>query len=133
MARQKAEEYTRRAFITQTWELSLDGATGVMELPRQPIQSIITITLDGVALSTDDYQTDISGSRVRFLSPQKANHLGGVKIRYVAGYGPDATNVPELIKEAILQMVGHFYEYRESQAMPMLARELLSPYKVWSL
>ena len=43
-ARVKAETITRRAFITQTWELVLDGfPTGGIVLPMPPLQSVASI------------------------------------------------------------------------------------------
>ena len=127
-ARQQAEEYTKRSFITQTWELTLDEANGIIELPRPPIQSVTNVTVDGSPYS--NYEVD--GNRIYF--PSGVSFLfGGIKIEYTAGYGDNSEDVPEPIREAILQMVGHFYENRESQEMPVLAWQLLSPYKVWQL
>lgn len=132
VARQKAEEFTRRSLITQTWELSLDGFQGIVYLPRLEIQSIVSVTVDGVALPVDEYQVGTVSGRVQFFGTRAAEQLDGAKIRYVAGYG-DATTVPAQIKQAILQIVGHLYENRESQEIPGLALNLLQPYRVMML
>lgn len=129
-ARQTAEDITRTSFITQTWELSLD-AVDYLYLPRPPTLSITSVTIDGVTLVPTQYQ--VSGDRVLFLTPAIAQTLGGVKITYTAGYGSAAANVPTSIKQAILQIVGHLYENRESQDIPDLAMNLLHPYKVYQL
>lgn len=131
VARQRAEDITRTAFITQTWELSIDSTDDVIYLPRPPTQAISSITLDGVTVDPSQYQMD--GSRIFFLTPTTATTLGGIKITFTAGYGNTANDVPTPIKQAILQITGHLYENRESQDMPPLAMDLLQPYKVYLL
>ncbi|QDV34914.1 head-tail connector protein [Tautonia plasticadhaerens] len=93
VARQAAEEYTRRAFITQSWKLSLDlNRCGMVydlpegvydlpvtalygelpdeiELPRAPVQSITSVTTYDTAntASTFDpsnYTADTAGNRI---------------------------------------------------------------------
>lgn len=42
-ARQLAEKETKRAFITQTWEMCLDKVVEEIEIPKPPLQSIESI------------------------------------------------------------------------------------------
>ncbi|MDQ0417919.1 hypothetical protein J2Z48_002103 [Croceifilum oryzae] len=42
-------------------------------------------------------------------------------------------NVPLPIKQAILLIIGHLYENRESGTIPLQAEYLLQPYKLWLL
>jgi len=42
-ARQLAEKETKRAFITQTWEMYLDEVGNEIEIPKPPLQSIVSI------------------------------------------------------------------------------------------
>jgi len=42
-ARQLAEKETNRAFITQTWEMYLDEVGNEIEIPKPPLQSIVSI------------------------------------------------------------------------------------------
>lgn len=42
-ARQLAERETKRAFITQTWQMYLDKTPAVIEIPKPPLQSIVSI------------------------------------------------------------------------------------------
>jgi uncharacterized phiE125 gp8 family phage protein len=37
-----------------------------------------------------------------------------IRVRYVAGYGATAASVPSRYKQAILLLVGHWYENREA-------------------
>ena len=43
-ATQLAEEFTRRAFITQTWLFRTHNIVPFIELPRPPLQSIDSVT-----------------------------------------------------------------------------------------
>lgn len=126
VARQRAEEYTRRAFITQTWEWTLNPRCKRITL-RSQVQQIDTVFLDGEELSPTQYE--LIGDDLLL----KSMITRSIAVTYTAGYGDDAENVPEQIKQAILQIVGHLYENRESQGIPPLAEDLLSLYKVWMI
>jgi uncharacterized phiE125 gp8 family phage protein len=126
VARQRAEEYTRRAFITQTWEWTLLFPYPTITL-RSEVQQIDQITIDGEELSSTT-QYKLIGDDLLIEPTGKS-----VTIRYTSGYGDNADDVPEQIKQAILQIVGHLYENRESQGIPPLAEDLLSLYKVWMI
>lgn len=128
-ARQRAEEYTRRAFITQTWEWTI----GPSNIPycnvslRPQVQQINSVTFDGQTLDSTQYS--LIGDDLIFDPIVR----GSLVIKYTTGYGNSTDDVPELIKQAILQIVGHLYENRESQGIPPLAEDLLSLYKVWMI
>jgi len=55
-----------------------------------------------------------------------------VEIDFETGYGDRPTDIPPVIRQAILLSVGDFYENRDSGAMPrnMLAREILDTYRI---
>jgi len=152
-AREAAENYTGRAFITQTWEYYLTTfATCGREfneiiLPKAPLQSaIVTYTdTDGVSqtLSSALYTVDAKGEEGRIVPaygqawPSTRWVPNAVKITFIAGYGDAGTAVPAAIKQAILLMVGQYYEQREdliigtSQTeMDNGAKALLAPYVV---
>lgn len=90
-------------------------------------------------LSTSDYWVDSSSGIPRLVVknswPGTFTMPNAVTITYTAGYGA-AVNVPAQIKQAILLIIGHLYENRESVSvqqmyeMPMGAKMLLSPYVV---
>lgn len=133
-ARQKAEDYTRRAFITQTWELALDSACGVLHLPRPPVQAVETITVDGVAVAAENYAL-VSPDVLHIKVPLYAANPGGVVIRYRAGYGDTSADVPQVIRQAILMLVAHLYEHRGDEVveLPPAVKTLLQPYRVMLL
>jgi len=145
-ARQKAEEYTRMAFITQTWELAVDTACGVLYLPRPPVQAVEAVTLDGEVVAPENYAL-VDPEVLHVKMPLYAVNPGGVVIRYRAGYGNALADVPQSIRQAILMLLAHMYEAREGQApqveyeaqaragadIPPTAAALLRPYRVMLL
>lgn len=162
VATQKAEEFTRRAFITQTWIFQTHQIKSVIEVPRPPLQSVDE---DTVVLLNQDVPTDIDpdsyyldtiselGRLIFKTLPtvsaglifypacnawgcRKWNYEAEpvrLQFEFTAGYGDDPEDVPEEIREGILQIFGHLYENRESQQIPPYAKELLAPFKVWML
>lgn len=147
-ARQHAEDYTQRRFITQTWTQTFPEFEDVMLLSGSPLQSITTVTYldkDNVSqtLSTDIYDVDTTRNpgamrRTRDQSwPATYPSWNAVVVTYVAGYGAAASAVPAAIKQAMLMHIGHMYENRESSidrmimAVPMGYESLLAPYRVW--
>lgn len=119
------ENLTGRALITQTWVLTLDRFPGFwwpIELPRAPLQSVSSIGYEDngtQTLSSSLYTVDTvrePGRVVPALNetwPTTDGHINDVTITYVAGYGADQSAVPENIKLAITQLVGHWFECRE--------------------
>jgi uncharacterized phiE125 gp8 family phage protein len=152
-AREICEEYQGRAYITRTYELTLDEwpDDDEIELPMPPaltITSIVSTLSDGTAStwSATEYQLDTTGFVGR-LSPaygyqwpsDNLRELAGIKITYTAGYGALASTVPNRIKHAIMMLVGELYENREdtdikdSFTMPWGVKALLSLDKVFAV
>jgi uncharacterized phiE125 gp8 family phage protein len=151
-ARQEAEVATRRAFITQTWELKLAGfpCSGVpIEIPLSPLVSVTSVSyLDTAGASqtwaSSDYTVDAPAGprppRGRIIPdyaltyPSTQMMENSVTVRFVAGYGA-AVAVPQGIKQAILLRVGDLYARRESAVVGAMftdtraAESLLWPYR----
>ena len=52
-------------------------------------------------------------ARLLFLSrPPVEQAFNGLEIDFTAGYGEAGTDVPDLLKRAILLLVAHWYEFR---------------------
>lgn len=120
-ASEKGESLARRAFITQTLEMTVDEwpTDSILTVLRPPLQSVTSVKYtdeNGVEAEWTDYSVDIKGEpgRIIFHSLPSVSLLesGGITIRFVAGYGPNDTDVPEPIKQAILQLVAYWYEGR---------------------
>lgn len=143
ISRELAEEHTGRAFITQEWELIMDYAPTWFDIPRPPLQSVEEILLFQEDGSSEVVPTSVYGVDTVSTPGRVYLNLGsvweyyrpvaGFSVSFVAGYGDNASDVPYAIREAILQILGHLYENRESQSMPYLAKNILNPYKVFYL
>ena len=108
-ATKAAEAETRRALVTQTWDMSLDRFPGwEMHVPLPPLQSVTSITYvdsDGVTqtLAADQYVVDTKSEPARITPaygcvwPSTRWQANAVTVRFVAGYGA-AGAVPSGIK-----------------------------------
>lgn len=128
-ARDYVERMTSMALLTQTWEQIMDGfpcwwSRGWIELQRSPLQSVTSVTyIDSTGASivwpSSNYVA-VDGSPPR-LSPAfgkvwpaaPLQPIGGVVIRFVAGFASIAL-VPPTLREAQMLMVGHWYQNREA-------------------
>lgn len=123
-ARSYAEMFTRRAIITQTWQLTLFGFPRIIILPNPPLQTVSSIQYvdqDGSTqtLSTDVYAVDttvepgVVSLKVNQSWPQTREDIAAVTVAYVAGYGDTRTDVPASYRHAIKFLAAHWFELRE--------------------
>lgn len=148
-ARQYAEMVTRRALITQTWRLLLDEfpTENTIYIPLPPLSAVSSVTYYDLnntqqTMPSADYIVDTDSQPGRIVLadgknwPAIYNRPNAVSIQFDAGYGT-AANVPQPIKQAMLLMIGHWYENREAVAagglspLPFAVDALLAPYRVW--
>lgn len=138
-ARVYSEQYTGRAFVNTTFDMKIDSFPGggycpwdeyapwpdTIYIPRPLLQSVTSITYtdtDGTSqtFSSSLYSVDTSSLPGRitlaygesYPATRQIHHA--VTIRFVGGYGSAASNVPQTIKQAVLLLVGHWYENRET-------------------
>ena len=113
----------------------ITGASEEFDLPYAPVNSITSITTYDTAnaatvLSSAAYLLD--NSRVvlnaGYSWPTSLRERAGVKVRYVAGYGPAA--LPGAIRLAIMQHVVAMYECRTGCEMPEASRGLMQAYRI---
>lgn len=142
VARDYAEGFQKRSLATQTLELTLNNFVSIMHLQRGPVQSVTSVkyTPAGgtpVTLLPEAYQLTTSGEIYPVPSSWPCVGLipaEGVQVRYVAGY----TILPPATKQAILLLMGHWYENRETVTMgrtpvevPFAATSLLWLDRAW--
>ncbi|KKM71081.1 hypothetical protein LCGC14_1434200 [marine sediment metagenome] len=135
-ARESAETFQSRSFITQTWDLFLDEfpeRDPIIRVPKPPLQSVTTVKYtdaSGVVqelVAVTDYQVDTKSEPGRIspafgmVWPVTRAVLNAVEIRFLSG-GIAAADVLEKIKMAIKQIVAHWYEHREEISEIKLAR-----------
>lgn len=156
-AREYVETYTRRALITQTWYLKLDGFPCMpIMLPRPPLVSITSVSYVDSNGVTQTWVEGAAGYQLVKPVGPKAQYAAilpaysisypstrcqpeSVTIEYVCGYGAAAA-VPASIVAAMKLLIGHWYENRESvvigdagSELPVSVAQLLWPYKVFGL
>ena len=149
-ARVFAEGVTRRAFVAQTWDYTLDRfPTGAIKLPMQPVTSVSYVQYvdatgttqtftEGTSPDVTKYDVFTDGPRSTIVPkynqvwPDTRDHPNVVTVRFVAGY----TTFPADLKQVLRLLVGHQYENREAVVMgftlveelPLAVQSFLSPY-----
>lgn len=141
---------------SQWWDGTRDGSIAesfspaAIELPLGPIGSVTSVTTYSDAdaatvVSASTYYVDTAGARIVPRSGASISAgtrvANGLVIVWVAGYGAAAANVPEPLRQAIMQTVAAMYESRGEASdagtataalltIPPLARALADPYRV---
>ena len=148
-ATQVIEAETRRALINRSFAYQLEAfpADGEIILPRSPLSSVTSVTYTDAAgatqtLASSVYHTySVNGvGRVVLKSTSSwPTTLGtdalDVTVNFVAGYGADASSVPNALKHAVLLQATHMYENRTSvnignivNEIPMTVQRLIVQY-----
>jgi uncharacterized phiE125 gp8 family phage protein len=150
-AREVVEEMIWQRLVTQTWDVFWDTWPQRLRLPHGPLQSVTGVyyTPEGGAeqtYSAANYLVDIYNIpgevvilRTAQLPTASLQERNGVRVRFVCGYGLAAA-VPQRYKQAILLLVGHYYENRESvivgqasvSQLPQGVAALLRGERAWS-
>lgn len=144
-ARSAAEEYLKRALITQTIRATVDfwPETGTLEMPRPPLQSITQIfTRDESGTATvysSSYYYTVTESIPGYIQIKKGSTVptnydrdkAGIVIDFLCGYGTRAQDVPEQIRQALYLWATSIYENRVvSPEPPPEAKPLLDIFRV---
>lgn len=121
-AREDVERATGLALIDQSWRLVLDAwpSQGCVLIARHPVREILSVTVFGAEgeaslIDPAGYQLDTLSrpARLHFETrPEPLRVLNGIEIDFSAGFGEAGTDVPDLLKRAILLLVAHWYEFR---------------------
>lgn len=146
VASSMAEDYTGRAFLTQIWDYSLDAApdSDVLVIPKPPLQSIGSITsyndtgtASVFAVANYIVSANSEPGKVALKTsqtwPTDLRRINAFVVRFTAGYGDGIKNVPDNIKQGILQILAYLYENRESSMMPDGAKQILRPQRMLSI
>jgi uncharacterized phiE125 gp8 family phage protein len=128
-AREWVETYMDEALIHQQLVMRLDGFPAEIELPRPPMATSGTATAVSVTFTSDESGATaaLSSSSFRVDRDTKPgiirNTYGGawpghltdynsITVTWWAGRGESGSSVPQGVRNAILMLVGHFYERR---------------------
>lgn len=147
-ARLTVEAVTRSALITQSWSLILDewGEGRMLQLPLAPI-----VSLDAISLWNEAGEKNQIGMTFCHLGqgapaklslnrgqrwPTPLRDTDGICIDFTAGFGGDIGDVPAPLRQAILQLIAHWYENRGEASLsdltmpvPASVGELVGPYR----
>lgn len=122
-ARQMAEDYCERSFITQTWKLYGNNFPTEILIPRGKVISITSVkytTTTALDTTFTDFTSSLQND-IGVIVPNDswpdtdAEVPNSVEIVYTAGYGA-ASAVPESIKTAIKMIASDLFENRQSFA-----------------
>lgn len=131
-AREYCERYQNRAYITQTWEISLDEFPvddSYIEIPKGKLQSITSVIYtDSAGTATTltvntDYIVSIRGIRGRISPPYGDTWptaslwpLDPIVITFVCGYGDTAATVPQTAIQAMYMLISYWWDNRTAAA-----------------
>lgn len=147
-ATQISEEYTNRFFIETVVNQTSTSFNGLNELFKSKVRSVTHIkyydsdnTQQTWASSNYVVNNEFEPCQINLVVgeslPSIAQRVDAVECRYTVGYGSAASDVPDVIKQAILLTLGNWYENRMSVVigristeLPQSAKWLLDTYKV---
>ena len=132
----------RRAVGFQTLEVRSNVFSGLDRLPVGPvlaIEEVKYIDTAGVEQTLGDAVYTLAADRFCLASnarwPSLRGDASGVRVRYTAGFEV----VPASIQQAVLLLVGQWYEMRSAvtvgqtaNEIPHAVRALLAPYKIFT-
>lgn len=146
-ARRHVENLTGIAIAPATYEETFDRfPSGEIKLPKSPLISVASVKFtdpDGVEQAVDptSYSVDTASPEgwvvpvAGFSWPSTMATIGAVRIRFVAGH----EDVPETLREAILQLAAWWYEHREAvtldgnpRTVPFSVAELAEGHREWT-
>lgn len=152
-ARQSIEKLTQRSLVTRTLKFVADcfPIGRVIDLPHGPIQSVSSVTYKDSAgatqtLSSSHYVVDAVSSPGRVILkngyswPTTWQDGNALEVTYIAGFGNLPGNIPADLKQAMLLLIGHWYENREdvfvgsmeARQLPKAVDYLAMPYRIWT-
>ena len=139
-AREWVEAYLDRTLVYTQWQMRLDRFPAEIELPRPPMAmaaaytaTSIVYTLEGgstATLATSSYRVDRTATpgvlRTNYAGtwPSHLYDQNSLTVTWWAGYGEDGTKVPRTVRNAMLMLVGHWYEFRTSVLTGSISKEI---------
>lgn len=141
---------TGRALITQSWSIADSGPSLdlTFSIPITPVKSLTSITYFDSSnvsqtLDVDDFQLIQSGMQAYIVPddgtdwPDMFDRVDALTVEVVAGFGTVASGlVPPTIKQAILVLVCHWFENRETvvigaepRSVPFMFDTLIAPHR----
>lgn len=127
-AREYCEAYSNETYLHTQYRMSLDSFPFEIEVPRPPMATsgtvtavVVTYTLENqttATLSTSEYRVDRDSTpgvlRTNYNGswPSHLLDYNAVTVTWWGGRGAAGSAVPQRVKNAILWLVGYWYERR---------------------
>ena len=140
-ARQSIEAQTGLGLISQGWSAFRDGwpDMGVIELPLAPVLDVVDIKVYGddgtpAVIDPSHYYEDKVSRPARIILRGSRNWVApgrvanGIEILLTIGF----VTVPEPLREALLQLVAHWYQTRGDETVddrPLHIAPLIQPWR----
>lgn len=150
VATQVVEEFTRRKLMDQTLTISHDEFPQYIDLQVGPVSSVTHVKYYDesnalVTLATSEYDVDTKIKPGRIYEskdggfPNTFDRPNAVVVTFQAG-ASSASNVPAAIKQALLIIIGRYYEQRQdvvlgtiATELPLMVEHILTPYRLLEL
>lgn len=146
----KIEDMTGLAFINRTLQTTFDFFGKRLVLPASPVVSITEITYLDTAgeeqtLAASEYALHDRIDNPGVIPahgktwPGTWDFPGSVTVKYVAGFGAAAVDVPDTLRLAVLRTIGGLYEFREDigaaslHAIPEGVTSLIAGHRRWDM
>lgn len=138
-ARQRIEQISNRALVTQTWDFFLDrfpSNAWAIAVPLPPLQSVTSvkyIDVDGAQQTWTStlFKVDTASSPGRIVPvfgevyPSIRLEINAVEVRFVAG-NTSGTTLPQVYKQAMLLLISAWFENRNLNEVPAGQNEALT-------
>lgn len=107
------ETHTGHIFKPSSWSLEYRGAGTIMKIGVYPISAILTVTVDGTAITSADYEfrPTPGGYEIELVTAAEES----VVVTLTAGYASPLV-VPPVAEALILAVVADLYLHRENQS-----------------
>jgi uncharacterized phiE125 gp8 family phage protein len=136
------------ALINQSWTLRLDRWPNgqEVEIPMAPLQAVTAVRVkdangSAMLVPATSYLVDMASKPPRIVwngagRPDPGVPACGIEIDFLAGFGASPTSVPAPLKHAVLLLVAHWYEHRDSveigaasARIPDVVSDLIQPFR----
>ncbi|MEM1307260.1 MAG: head-tail connector protein [Pseudomonadota bacterium] len=129
------------ALITQSWRLVVPTRAAPVAIPLHPVAAVTAVHVrDGESVETEvslsDVSVDLDVRPACVQVPAVGVAADKTVVAFDAGFGPMAADVPAPIRQALLQLIAHWFENREpitfgttGARIPDTVSALLAPYR----
>lgn len=142
-ARGHVEALTRRALLLQTWRFVFDAwpRDGRVTPRIGPLRTLVAARVFDAAgaahaVDTQSFVLDVAANVIAspcWALPAPGRSMAGIELDVECGFGATPAEVPEPLRQAIRQLVAHWYENRalvgSNALLPAGVGALVAPYR----